>query len=165
MRGLHKSDVGCICTCARAHLRTMVPPRPLVHRRSRRHTYWWYAYQSTPQFITERIKTKTKHNKSAKANDLIWSRLTFEEPGWLWKSMSTYHYLVLYVHIHYERARGELRLRSDSLCCLESASNYDQGTDGMTPFEYLRNDRPHSRTVKRFFDVAVKTLKNTFNSD
>ena len=26
MRGLHKSDVGCICTCARAHLlRTMVP--------------------------------------------------------------------------------------------------------------------------------------------
>ena len=39
MRGLHKSDVGCICTCARAHLlRTMVPPRPLVHRRSRRHT-------------------------------------------------------------------------------------------------------------------------------
>ena len=30
---------GCICTCARAHLlRTMVPPRPLVHRRSRRHT-------------------------------------------------------------------------------------------------------------------------------
>ena len=41
MRGLHKSDVGCICTCARAHLlRTMVPPRPLVHRRSRRHTGW-----------------------------------------------------------------------------------------------------------------------------
>ena len=39
MRGLHKSHVGCICTCARAHLlRTMVPPRPLVHRRSRRHT-------------------------------------------------------------------------------------------------------------------------------
>ena len=39
MRGLHKSDVGCICPCARAHLlRTMVPPRPLVHRRSRRHT-------------------------------------------------------------------------------------------------------------------------------
>ena len=39
MRGLHKSDMGCICTCARAHLlRTMVPPRPLVHHRSRRHT-------------------------------------------------------------------------------------------------------------------------------
>ena len=40
MRGLHKSDVGCTCTCARAHLlRTMVPPRPLVHRRSRP-SYW-----------------------------------------------------------------------------------------------------------------------------
>ena len=39
MRGLHKSDVGCICTCACAHLlRTMVPPRPFVDRRSRRHT-------------------------------------------------------------------------------------------------------------------------------
>ena len=39
MRGLHKSDVGCICTCTCAHfLRTMVPPRPLVRRRSRRHT-------------------------------------------------------------------------------------------------------------------------------
>ena len=39
MRGSHKSDVGCICTCARARLfRTMVPPHPLVHRRSRRHT-------------------------------------------------------------------------------------------------------------------------------
>ena len=32
------SEVECICTCARAHLRTMVPPCPLVHRRSRRHT-------------------------------------------------------------------------------------------------------------------------------
>ena len=31
--------MGCLCTCARAHfLRMMVPPRPLVHRRSRRHT-------------------------------------------------------------------------------------------------------------------------------
>ena len=29
MRGLHKSDVRCICTCTCAHLlRTMVPPRP-----------------------------------------------------------------------------------------------------------------------------------------
>ena len=27
-----------MCTCARAHLRTMMPPCPLVHRRSRRHT-------------------------------------------------------------------------------------------------------------------------------
>ena len=46
MRALHKSDVGCICTCARAHLlRTMVPPRPLVHRRSRRHTgFIFYSY-------------------------------------------------------------------------------------------------------------------------
>ena len=34
----------CICTCARAHLlRTMVPPRPLVHRRSRRHTGILYS--------------------------------------------------------------------------------------------------------------------------
>ena len=38
-RALQKSEVGRICTCARAHLiHTMVPPRPLVHRRSRRHT-------------------------------------------------------------------------------------------------------------------------------
>ena len=43
IRGLHKSDVGCICTCARARpFRTMVPPRPLVHRRSRRHTSMYY---------------------------------------------------------------------------------------------------------------------------
>ena len=66
MRGLHKSDVGCICTCARAHLlRTMVPPRPLVHRRSRRHT-------GVCTYITH-VSQYTQHSRNLKyATCIIW---------------------------------------------------------------------------------------------
>ena len=46
---LHMSEVECIRTCARAHLRTMVPPCPLVHRRSRRHTGLYYCHLSIPR--------------------------------------------------------------------------------------------------------------------
>ena len=39
LAGTLKSEVGCICTCARADaFRTMMPSRPLVYRRSRRLT-------------------------------------------------------------------------------------------------------------------------------
>ena len=95
MRDLHKSDVGCICTCARAHLRTMVPPRPLVHRRSRRHTgiaiiltdETWLGRQSP---ITTIVTGKWQHvNISLQATTTRSWRVC--SPSWTWGSSTPQH--------------------------------------------------------------------------
>ena len=78
MRGLHKSDVRCICTCARAHLlRMMVPPHPLVHRRSRRHTGLlvnavWRGSRALPHTVWNAYSNVEFVKEVKRITSLIW---------------------------------------------------------------------------------------------